>query len=705
VLLLPLLLVALVGGPRAHAADDVPAPGQVYVRTPGSMADTVRYLEAEATRIGATQVMVAFDAATFDPPPGLTEFTLEYPFFADLPGWLDAFEMWGARATCMLRGTSSLAPRSVDLTRPGAVAEMTALVRSSWWEGERPAQLPDAATWMTDILARTEDVVRAADATPVRMLVLLASGVLPERGGVAEADKGYESEWRRKLAPAGTSFDEGRVAAALSRFACRLYVVAPEARFGQIAPFLEAPELPWMSRPHLPLGELRWDPGPTTGPGRGGRSLRDLLDEGFRDTIPDPEDRRRAVEEALRNMPQGGGRVPGIVSPFAGGRRFRPTTPVWFQRIASALPCNNHAPSGYGHWPYAQVAARSDGRYVFYPFPPSEWLDRCPAQMALVNTLAPELVRRSAYLAARRGDPALAVIARAAALVFDETPWADTMPHHRAARSWTSFTSTSPLRLERHAFPDRLPFDDALWGTEDGIERIGVRIQEDVLPRYDQAIELLESAMKRMRPGEGGVHPRSHAHLLLTRYGLVMSAFHLEAYSIYAREIDRFIPDSMRGHVDRVLVTYVPTIRLSDCLEAYDGRELDAASESRYPRWIPDDAPGYQGNLLVIDEGNPDYRARRSLPLVLRHLDRRLRGRALRMIDAARDVMATYGETGWGWTTYYGDAYTFLFKPVEVQRGHRPTRGGGRAPDRPTTPRGGGTGGGGSSGGGPASGG
>ncbi len=90
---------------------------------------------------------------------------------------------------------------------------------------------------------------------------------------------------------------------------------------------------------------------------------------------------------------------------------------------------------------------------------------------------------------------------------------------------------------------------------------------------------------------------------------------------------------------------------------------------------------------------------------MLRYLDPRLRPRAEDMIHAAERVMRTYALTGWGWTTYYSDAYTFIFWPVEVPRGHRPTRGGGRAPDAPTTPRGPGSSGGGSSPGGPKTGG
>ena len=140
-------------------------------------------------------------------------------------------------------------------------------------------------------------------------------------------------------------------------------------------------------------------------------------------------------------------------------------------------------------------------------------------------------------------------------------------------------------------------------------------------------------------------------------------------------------------------------------MEAYNRRELTLTNESRYERWVPANAPGYQGNILDIPIEQADFRARRNLGSVLKHLDPRLRRRALRMIDAARDVMRTYGRTGWGWTTYYSEAFTFIFKPVGVRRGHQPARGGGKAAPRPTTPRGGGSGKGGSKGGGPSTGG
>ena len=287
--------------------------------------------------------------------------------------------------------------------------------------------------------------------------------------------------------------------------------------------------------------------------------------------------------------------------------------------------------------------------------------------------------------------------------MLDDTPWADTWQQHRAARHWTAFPRAAPLQLEHKVFLRRKPYDDVLYGSERGVERLGERLRDETLPKYDKALAILAAAVKRCAARERA-HPRSIANLKLTRYWMAMSAFHLDAYAIYAREIQRFIPETMRGHVDRIVITYVPTIKMSDVLTAYDGRTLLLADEARYPAWQIADAPGYQGNILDIPVEDPNYRARRNTGSVLRHLDKRLRRRALVMIEAARDVMRDYAETGWGWTTYYSEAFTFVFKPIKVPTGHRPTRGGGKAPPRPTTPSGKGKPGGGSKGGGPSSG-
>ena len=166
-----------------------------------------------------------------------------------------------------------------------------------------------------------------------------------------------------------------------------------------------------------------------------------------------------------------------------------------------------------------------------------------------------------------------------------------------------------------------------------------------------------------------------------------MSAFHLEAFSIYAIEIERFIPERIT-HVDRWWVVYIPTIKMSDALDGYTGQELTAEDEASYERWVLPDQPGMQGNILLIDPEHTHYRAKRKLTDVLKHLDPRLVPRALDMIHSARRVMKDHAMSGWGWTTYYSIAYTFIFMPLPEASGPPPVRPGETEPTPPTTPRG-----------------
>ena len=162
-----------------------------------------------------------------------------------------------------------------------------------------------------------------------------------------------------------------------------------------------------------------------------------------------------------------------------------------------------------------------------------------------------------------------------------------------------------------------------------------------------------------------------------------MSTFHLNALALYLGEIERFAPPGWDETKDELVVSYVPVIKMSDCLDGYEGRVLPADAERRYPRLIHrahpwrgagpwkdgTEIPGQQGNILRIPVESPDYRAKRPLSGVLRYLDRRLMARALDMIHSARAVMADHAKTPWGWTTYYSEAYAFVFLPVPPTHG------------------------------------
>ena len=96
--------------------------------------------------------------------------------------------------------------------------------------------------------------------------------------------------------------------------------------------------------------------------------------------------------------------------------------------------------------------------------------------------------------------------------------------------------------------------------------------------------------------------------------------------------------------------------------------------------------PGQQGNILKIPPNDPKFRAKRDLDRVLKHLDPRLRPRALEMIAAAQEVMRHHARTPWGWSVYYSEAQCFFFDPVDQGLDVRPRDGTEPPPDVPWSP-------------------
>ncbi len=677
------VLGVLCAVPGAVGAEE-PRASDVYVRRRMGIAEAVDGIVADARRRGVGQLLFVFDAATFAPPPGETEFSMDRLYPSDLPSWIHAIGSDARDAGCPIRATSSLAQTTIAVGEAGWKDDLRALVTRSWWDDDDFQEFEPAARWINRLLLVTESALGEVRGDERRMLVLVSGSFTPERWVSRSGRPLWEGSWRNRLRRVGTYWDEEAIAARLQRDGCLFYAVAPEAHFCDFRPFVELPELPWASRPIFPV--LRFGSGLGSSP-----------------TTPvDPLDAEALRRRLRERRGTRGGRLPGPTTPGAlppgspppplqhSGWRFESFTPYWFRRTDGTLLVNNHAPSGYGYWPFARVAAKTGGRYYFYPFPDTRWLDRCPADGGLLDRLAPDLVNRIAYLSRLQNDPALDAIVRATRLVVDETPWTDD-GMGRTASGWGTFRRVAPLAYEPDWFLRRKPFEVVFEDPADArrsLMRTGARIEDDVLPLYDRAISILDKAILAEAAGPRQSRPRSVADLFLARYWFAMSAFHLQAFSIYAQEIERFIPDSLRGKVDRWWVVYIPTIKMSDGLDAYDGRELSPSDEALYPRWVLPDQPGMQGNILLIDGEDPNYRAKRKLGFVLDNLDPRLRHRALDMIYAARRVMDRYAESGWGWTTYYSVAYTFIFRPMPEGDGPPPRRPGQRKPTAPTTPSG-----------------
>ena len=649
-----LIALLLLGGALAPAAPaDEPRARDVYVRRRTTIDKTVMWLVQEARRQGVGQVLVVFDAASFSPPPGVTEFSMDRLYLDDLPAWIEALGNAVADAPCPIRATSSLAQKTVSVGKGPWRYRLEDLVKEPWWKSDRIQKFEPAARWVNRLLQITESAIGPTTGEKRRLVVLIAGTFTPERWVFLGNRPVWESAWRTRLRDIGTYWDEEAIATRIERDRSAFYVVAPESHFCDFRPFVELPEMPWVSRPKFP--PLRFGSnsrqGPVTRPdGFDEDAVRRSLDEQLRDEIPDPDARRREVERRLVSLRaawkkaqgpregrptgrQGSPTTPGPVG--RGGQppglhrsswRFHSKTPYWFPRTASTLLINNHAPSGYGYWPYVRVAAKTGGKYFFYPFPSTRWLDICPYDPGLLDRCSPDLTHRATYFARLKGDAASDAVARATNLVVDGTPWTDSDYQDQAASGWSAFRRTSPIRFHAHWFLRRKPFEVVFEDPGDArrsLLKTGTRLRDEVLPLYDKALGILDEALADELTGARKSHPRAVADLILARYWFAMSAFHLEAFSIYSIEIERFIPERIKN-VTRWWVVYIPTIKMSDVLDGYTGQELTAEEEASYERWVLPDQPGMQGNILRIDPEHTHYRAKRKLSDVLKNMDPRL---------------------------------------------------------------------------------
>ncbi|MBL9086399.1 MAG: hypothetical protein JNM10_04590, partial [Planctomycetia bacterium] len=607
------------------------------------------------------------------------EFSDGHDFRGDLAAWVDAFGAGAAATSLDVRVGTTASSQWADARDAGALASVRAdLAKASWTAPDTP-RVVTASRWVERALARNDvpssALVGAGRAAAV--LVLIASEQLPEDTTARLREVvGRRDAWRSQLLPPGGSWDEEAVGARLAAAACPLFVVAPEVRFLDEMPLPTLPALPWASRPWArdpPRFEwIELDLFPPTPP------------------LPGPD----APTTPYDGVPPRRHRV--VREPRAG--RFAAWTPLWFPRMPRtgrlAFPADS--PSGYGYWPFARVAARSGGRYAFYPFPPAEFLDVCPADAHLLNELTPCLDARSRWPARVAADDATRALLEAQRMVLDVTPWADgVLREDGRGDAWAAFTQAKPPVAADRWVPRRFPWDDPI---PDGADlrrladaiRWGERIATTVLPRYEAALARLDAAVEAMGDGVGTPPPpRAQADLLLGRCWFAMSAFHLHALSIYLREIRTFLPPGTPAEPSELVVTYVPTIRLSDVLEGYEGRTMPAAFETSKQRPAPADIPRFQSNILDIEGRDPAYRALRSWDRVVERLDPRLLRDAVRVRATAAAVMRRFARSPHGWAAYYAELDTFVWSPGLGDRSRRILWG---SPDLPpaTTPSDGG---------------
>ncbi|MHC4862023.1 MAG: hypothetical protein ACYTDY_18235, partial [Planctomycetota bacterium] len=493
---------------------------RMYFRDIRSKESVLHILRGRATVRRCDTVIVVLDTATFDPPRGTNEFNLDGDFRPDVPGWLDALSTWSTPSE-----EKTDRPRGVVFYAATTISSRPVRVGEKGWR-ERIEKRLALEWWDSKAFTRFEPATawmsRLLGQTPGsrKMLALVTGDILPETWADPSGFGMTPGRWRKKLLPIGKYWNEERIGSLFAEQGAVLDLVAPEARFGDFLPLPDLPELPWASRPVFVRS---------------------------RTTLPE---------------------------------RFGSLTPLWRLYYGRFLFFNTDSPSAFGYWPYARAAAKSGGSYLFYPFPPAKFLDKCPYDPQLLRKLAPEMTTRSAFVKAKAGDRAIQALCEASRLVIGKTPWDDGL--HRAT-GWLGFASTRPLTLTKRFRNRCKPFDWARTGvgTLDAFAAEGRRLAA-VLPLYDRALAVLERAARQIREGEvPRPHRRSMANLRLARFWFEMSAFHLKALSLYMTEIEKFAPEEVKERGGLVYIIYAPAIRMSDCLAGYEGRSISLEEEKR----------------------------------------------------------------------------------------------------------------------------
>lgn len=670
-----LLLSSADGGDGSR---DAPEPRFVYIRDAATPADAVKRVLATARERGAESIALVLDRVTFDPPPKRNEFTAGYAYPRDLEAWLAAAAAdrggvsVGLSTSERLRGTS-----------PEELAAVTGECNGALWRstGKGPRLRP-AHEWVEDLGSSLKGQRTA--------IVLVCGDMLPERwirwANTTATLSGEADPWRSALFPDGGYWDEEKLGEIALKRDVMLFVIAPEAKFGDCQPLDDIPEAPLASRPRArPVA----DPGlalPPAAPRALPAADRSVMVADLQRRGVDATAIARAMalkEQDLASPPDA--RPSG---------RFDSVTARFFPLLGTQLVVNTDCPSGYGVWRLARAAAATGGGYVFYPFPASRWSDACYRDGTLLDALAPALVPRERIAAQARSDRALAAMLAAEDRVRDATPWTDYTKGYRwgfgGNAGWCAFDLPGPKPAKRWEGRYK-PIDlEYYWGSDKETATNAARAVE----KYRKAIGMLADAAEDPRVAEAP--RRSRANLRLCRYWFEQSLFHLQALELAVREPTRFGRREDGGEDDDL--GYWRAVRMSDCLPGYDGRIISESEERSYGlRWSEEPQDGtYQGAFLGVPSGDPNYRAERDVERVLANLDERLRPQALAAIRAARDVLKHEAQSPWGWMVYYSELQTYGWSApetdpssdrVESEPEKESTPAGSTPPAAPTTPK------------------
>jgi hypothetical protein len=233
----------------------------------------------------------------------------------------------------------------------------------------------------------------------------------------------------------------------------------------------------------------------------------------------------------------------------------------------------------------------------------------------------------------------------------------------------------------------------------------------------DRAAMALSRSLEQDAAAWESLGARARNDVLIERFWLKMSAFHLESLRVLTADPEHFLIHPKKGW--RYSVIPPEAIQLSDCLEAYDKRriapDVEAASARLRLGFHTGDETAQvdQGNLLVI-RANPqvfdpdwkptdgqtsfslggvfdaEWRAQRDDFAPVANLDPLLKTRALDLIASAREIHDSLRGTPWDWLVYYAevDVYAFAVPCAPPRDSKQPRPSQKPDDDGPATPKG-----------------
>lgn len=441
-----------------------------------------------------------------------------------------------------------------------------------------------------------------------------------------------------------------------------LWIVAPEATIGLDAAVTLFRFLPYANRPVLYAGRQI-----------DGKALKPPPFEAGQELTP--EQAKALLESKPVPWPRFVGVLPDLIS----------------EDVASESRPETDVPSGTGFWSYARACFIGHGHYFVFAEQHDEFLDRC-VRAPGDDSLRPPLDRSAkVQWEATAAVPTVKRLRELVATALEATrDWCDVVGPLRPSGSAPNRSLLRPIDVFESPGVRRTTLTDLAFDqrNRDLWKEFSKSLPAPIAACDRAAIELSSLLDIDVRSWES-LEARARYDALIERFWLKMSAFHLESLRVLTSDPERFLIDPKKGWSHPV--TSYEAIRLSDCLEASEGRqispELERRSES-YRRRLVD-----SGCLWQIDQCNvlftvwgwdparplpqivadpvcspfdPNYRAQRDVLEPVANLDDSLKTRALDLIETAREIHEECRDTPWDWLVYYAsiDVYGFVKDPI-----------------------------------------